>query len=89
MFHNDQNDDEDFFFTQRKDEIQTLESMYPEDFKIIQHPDATSFGKFTLKIYPTMDDDENFCNAQIMVKYVDKYPIVPPKIKVLKTWNLS
>ena len=69
--------------------MQTLESIYPDDFKTIEKADNQSFGKFQLKLYPFQDDDENFCNALIEIKYRALYPKESPRIKISKTWNLN
>jgi len=65
--------------------MQTLESIYPEDYKSLEPADTHSFGKFSLKLYPYMDSQENFCNVEIEVKYKNSYPRVAPRVKITNT----
>jgi len=72
---------------EQRSEIEALESIYPDEFNIIQ---TTPLQAFTVSIKtPDFDDGEEGAYCLISFTYVAKYPDEPPVIEIIDTVNVE
>ena len=74
-------------------ELEALESIYMEDYKLISVPD-THPAKFSLRIVPIQggvdkEEDGNWVAVQLIVEYTPLYPSEVPKITLETEFGLS
>ncbi|CDW86336.1 eukaryotic translation initiation factor 2alpha kinase [Stylonychia lemnae] len=81
-------------FEARQNEMDILQSIYPDDFTMIEQPDEQNQedfglntykkGKYQIRVYPHTVEENNFCWIDLMVEYFDCYPAKMPKLTLLK-----
>ena len=63
----------------RFDEVEVMQSMFPDDFVVLQEITPESLGAFTIRITPHTAEDDNYCSLTLRVEYRKGYPQVIPE----------
>ena len=83
-------DENDGSFEIRRDELESIQSIYPEGVVIHEPVEEKKLGEFNVTIKPSVDEGQKIlCSIELKIKYRARYPTRSPIFKLVELQGLS